>query len=270
LTLYAKQRIMASRFDYRTFLVFFPAWYPGDLQKMFDNIVSNPYYGEKYDITVLSRPYYAKDGTAEASNSQIGPWVMTLDNFLSEEEAERLIALGGAIGYERSTDVGEIEDDGSFERVVSQGRTSTNAWCNTDECNDDPVVNAVYERMSNLTQIPIVNSEPLQLLRYTPGQFYQSHHDYIEYEIKRKQGVRILTIFLYLNDVEAGGETDFPHLGLTVEPKLGRALIWPSVLNDDPNAADPRTQHQALAVKEGIKYGANAWLHQRGLDDCDL
>lgn len=70
-------------------------------------------------------------------------------------------------------------------------------------------------------------------------------------------------VFLYLNDVEAGGGTDFPGLGITVQPKRGRVLIWPSVLNEDPNAKDPRTDHQALPVEKGIKYGANAWLHQR-------
>jgi prolyl 4-hydroxylase len=68
---------------------------------------------------------------------------------------------------------------------------------------------------------------------------------------------------LYLNDVEAGGATDFPHLGITVAPKRGRVLIWPSVLNEDPDTKDPRTDHQALPVEKGIKFGANAWLHQR-------
>ena len=96
------------------------------------------------------------------------------------------------------------------------------------------------------------------------------HHDYIPAEIKYKQGVRILTVFLYLNNVEAGGGTNFPLLDLTVEPKIGRALIWPSVLDKHPNAADYRTNHQALPVEQGIKFGINAWLHQRTLgEDCD-
>jgi prolyl 4-hydroxylase len=64
-----------------------------------------------------------------------------------------------------------------------------------------------------------------------------------------------LTVFLYLNDVELGGGTDFPKLGITVQPAKGRALIWPSVLNEDPNAKDKRTDHQALPVEKGIKYG---------------
>ena len=57
--------------------------------------------------------------------------------------------------------------------------------------------------------------------------------------------------------------TNFPGLDITVEPKRGRVLIWPSVFNEDPDAKDSRTEHQALPVEKGIKFGANAWLHQR-------
>ena len=76
-------------------------------------------------------------------------------------------------------------------------------------------------------------------------------------------GTRILTAYLYLNEVEEGGGTDFPGLGVTVMPKRGRVLIWPSVMDDDPLKKDKRTDHQALPVKAGIKYGANAWFHMR-------
>jgi prolyl 4-hydroxylase len=99
-----------------------------------------------------------------------------------------------------------------------------------------------------------------------------------------------MTVFLYLNEVEEGGGTEFPKLGLTVYPKRGRALIWPSVKDEDPDQPDPRTDHGALPVLKGVKYGktvlsqtrrqeretdsnvrftpfrctgANAWIHQR-------
>lgn len=46
-------------------------------------------------------------------------------------------------------------------------------------------------------------------------------------------------------------------------PKQGRILLWPSVLDSDPNRSDRWTLHQALPVEKGIKYGANGWLHLR-------
>ena len=136
-------------------------------------------------------------------------------------------------------------------------------------CFDNEDVKAVQARIYNATSIHTDRSESLQLLRYEPGQFYNTHHDYIPQELERRQGVRILTVFLYLNEVEEGGETNFPSLQLTVTPKTGRALIWPSVLDEYPNAVDGRTEHRAMPVHKGIKYGANAWIHQRALrDEC--
>lgn len=85
--------------------------------------------------------------------------------------------------------------------------------------------------------------------------------------LHRQQGVRIVTFYLYLNDVEAGGGTNFNQLNITVMPKVGRAVLWPSVLDEDPNKRDDRTHHQALPVEAGIKYGANAWFHLRDFKD---
>ena len=83
-------------------------------------------------------------------------------------------------------------------------------------------------------------------------------------------GPRILTFFLYLNDVEEGGETRFTDIfgdeskiHLDVKPKKGRALLWPSMKNDDLLAFDNRTYHAALEVKKGVKFGANSWMHLR-------
>ncbi len=81
-------------------------------------------------------------------------------------------------------------------------------------------------------------------------------------QLERPCGPRILTFFLYLSDVAEGGGTHFPDLGLTILPKRGRAVLWPSVLNDAPSVMDNRTGHQALAVGPGgVKFAANAWIH---------
>ena len=75
-------------------------------------------------------------------------------------------------------------------------------------------------------------------------------------------------MFLYLNDVEEGGGTRFPELAphakpLTVDPKKGKALLWPSILDENPTMKDWWTIHEALPVVKGKKYAANAWLHLR-------
>jgi len=79
-----------------------------------------------------------------------------------------------------------------------------------------------------------------------------------------------LTFFLYLSDVEEGGETTFNKLGLEVKPKLGRALVWPSVRDDEPDFWDDRTYHEAMPVIKGKKYAANHWIHLNDYEGPNL
>ena len=108
-------------------------------------------------------------------NYQIGPWVVVLDDFVTEDECTKLIELGHVEGYKRSSDVGKMKFDGTFESNVNEGRTSTNAWCQHD-CYTDPVAQGVMQRIENITGIPEPNSEFLQLLKYEVGQHYHTHH----------------------------------------------------------------------------------------------
>lgn len=50
-------------------------------------------------------------------------------------------------------------------------------------------------------------------------------------------------------------------MSVQVKPKRGRALVWPSVLDENPEDQDIRTNHAAAPVIKGKKYAANAWIH---------
>ena len=77
--------------------------------------------------------------------------------------------------FNQSRSVGQKKEDGTYDRAINEGRTSTNAWCQ-NACYEDADAQRVIHRLSNLTGIPEINSEYLQLLRYEKDQFYQSHH----------------------------------------------------------------------------------------------
>lgn len=65
--------------------------------------------------------------------------------------------------------------------------------------------------------------------------------------------------------MEEGGATSFTNLPsnpVSVQARRGKAILWPSVLADDPNAEDLRAQHEALPVTKGEKFGAMYWIHQ--------
>lgn len=67
---------------------------------------------------------------------------------------------------------------------------------------------------------------------------------------------------MYLSDVQEGGETHFVNLNISVKPKKGQAVLWPSVYDHAPEQTDNRTFHEAVAPISGVKLAANFWLHQ--------
>jgi prolyl 4-hydroxylase len=191
------------------------AWKPGDLEQMFLNVTTLP-ENQQYKPKILSRPVILEGDDPSTSDYKVGPWIVVLENFVTDEECDRLIELGAIEGYKRSTGVGTLKPDGTIAEEVNDGRTSLNAWCQ-DNCDSDPLTRSVMGRIVNLTGIPEENSEALQLLQYKVGQYYRTHHDYVRHQVTRQQGVRLLTVFLYLNDVEAGGGTNFPMVDITGE-----------------------------------------------------
>ena len=141
--------------------------------------------------------------------------------------------------------------DGKFHRPTHESRTSSNAWCFGD-CFRDPEVHKVEHKIANIVSRPRRNMEHFQLLHYTVGQEYQTHHDFIYDQSQLKpQGARQFTFFLYLNDVTKGGETYFPELDLTVKPAKGAALLWPNVQYSRNDKQMHKTTHAALPVLEG-------------------
>eukprot|EP00560_Eucampia_antarctica_P006604 CAMPEP_0197829894 /NCGR_PEP_ID=MMETSP1437-20131217/6450_1 /TAXON_ID=49252 ORGANISM="Eucampia antarctica, Strain CCMP1452" /NCGR_SAMPLE_ID=MMETSP1437 /ASSEMBLY_ACC=CAM_ASM_001096 /LENGTH=503 /DNA_ID=CAMNT_0043431907 /DNA_START=64 /DNA_END=1575 /DNA_ORIENTATION=+ len=239
-----------------------PAWQRGDLQRMFNDIVED----KKYAITIHSRSSQQPQANLISNTAldvQHDPWIITLDNFLTDEECDRIIEMGHKVGYKRSKDVSyKQRDDGTFEGLENAGRTSTNAWCSeNNKCRQDLFISSIHDRIQQITDIPVLNSEDFQILKYEEGEFYRTHHDFIDHQVDRACGPRILTVFLYLSEVEEGGGTRFPLLNHTVEPRKGRALLWPSVMNSDPNQSDQRMKHEALKVIKGTKFAANAWIH---------
>ena len=127
-----------------------------------------------YTVTVHSRP--ATPSPKQDENGVIAiddkrdleedPWVLTFDNFLTEDECQHLIDWGYKNGYKRSTDVGSRQVDGSFGTKTSMGRTSENAWCEPKSgCRQDPKVQFIMKRLENVTGIPTENYEDFQMLK---------------------------------------------------------------------------------------------------------
>jgi len=217
-----------------------PILQPGDMDALFEGFESR---WSEYNATVLHR----------------SPWIVTFDNFLKDDEIEGL--LGQVEGkYERSSDLGVADKFGDNAKIISDVRTSNTAWCTAD-CETTPGPAAILERIVKIINVPLTNFESIQVLRYQTDEYYKQHHDGSDGDNDLPGGPRIYTFFLYLSDVEEGGETFFPKLNLTMKPRKGSALLWPSVLSDSPSSMDSLTSHAALPVTKGLKLAANTWVH---------
>jgi prolyl 4-hydroxylase len=165
-----------------------PALIPGDLNEMFERIVddapgNNTLSNDErqllansnmteYSVVVYSRPS-DKPGTevSLSADKKLPPWVITLEDFLTDDECDALIQHGYKEGYKRSEDVGKQKFDGTVDSKQSQGRTSENAWCSSRKgCREEPVPSRIHDRIAAVLGIPSDNSEDFQILRYEVGQ----------------------------------------------------------------------------------------------------
>lgn len=147
---------------------------PGQLNHMFHRVATDPQF-QKYSPTVLSSP----NSMMENDNEEEGPWVVTLEDFITEQECDAFIQFGTQQGYVNSMGIGEMNKDGTYDDENLTSRTSTNTWCD-ETCMDNPLIKGVIDRIEQLVQIPYSHAEFVQLLKYVPGQFYGEHHDWTD------------------------------------------------------------------------------------------
>ena len=76
-------------------------------------------------------------------------------------------------------------------------------------------------------------------------------------------GNRHFTFLIYLNHVDAGGETAFPRLNLTVTPVAYAALVFNNCL--DNGEPDERSLHEGVPPTRGVKYAINGWVRSKHL-----
>jgi len=97
--------------------------------------------------------------------------------------------------------------------------------------------------------LPSAEMGPFNMQRYQKGEHFQACHNE---RMNFRHIHRVLAWMTYLNDVEAGGETAFPHFGLDIKPQRGKTVIWP---------AEWTHAHAGKPVIAGTKYIVTGWLH---------
>lgn len=110
--------------------------------------------------------------------------------------------------------------------------------------------------------------EALAVLHYDPGEQIADHYDFVDpdhtpdyaAEVQRN-GQRIITFLVYLNDDYEGGETQFPRLGLRHRGRCGDALLFSNTRAD--LSADKRTLHAGRPTTRGEKWIVSQFIRNR-------
>jgi prolyl 4-hydroxylase len=122
---------------------------------------------------------------------------------------------------------------------------------------ENPAIHALNRRLAAATGTDVAQGEPLQVLRYRPGQEYKPHFDAVTGDANQ----RILTALVYLSDDYQGGETLFLSSGLAFRGRRGDALVFRNA--DDDGRPDPLAQHAGRPVTAGEKIIASRWIRAR-------
>jgi len=105
--------------------------------------------------------------------------------------------------------------------------------------------------------------EPVQFLGYPVGGHYKGHNDGEHFNMETRQWERIMprdvSFLFYLNDQYGGGELEFYDLGLTIKPKKGMMIAFPSY---------KEFAHKVHPVTWGHRYSLVSWVEtQKNLYD---
>lgn len=187
------------------------------------------------------------------------PRIVVYHDILSDSEIEVIKRLAQP-RLKRAT----VQNYKSGELEVANYRISKSAWLRHD---DDPVIARLNKRIEAITGLTMATSEELQVVNYGIGGHYEPHYDFARREEKNAfkslgTGNRIATWLNYMSDVEAGGGTVFPQIGVAMWPKKGSAAFWYNLHKN--GEGDMLTRHAACPVLAGSKWVSNKWMHERG------
>ena len=86
------------------------------------------------------------------------------------------------------------------------------------------------------------------LQKTSPGEYFHWHVDSGSHSFSDRQLVAIW----YLNDVPGpGGQTEFRHQGVSIEPEAGKLLLFPPFWTHE---------HRGVTLEQGVKYIATTWI----------
>lgn len=145
--------------------------------------------------------------------------------------------------------------------------TRTNTVAQFDLMGTELLHLLVQMRMSAACRTPIANMEATAVLHYDVGEEITNHFDFVNPRVPNyteeiaRNGQRMLTFLIYLNDDYDGGETEFPRLGIRHKGRRGEGLLFINALED--GSPDLRTVHAGRPPMRGEKWVVSQFVRNR-------
>ncbi len=188
--------------------------------------------------------------------------IFTIPQFLTNEECDHIVRL-----TEHGSVRSSVAGSGAQTVKYDEGRTSSTAVLH----DTDPIVSNVNQKMYIELGIEAPYSEPTQGQIYEVGQEFRHHQDAFGKEAYHNHclssGQRTWTFMIYLNDVEEGGETDFPTLQKTFTPVKGTAVVWKN--SSGTGTENPAALHAGLPVRRGRKVIITKWFRENVFNSAE-
>jgi len=210
----------------------------------------------------------------------VAPAVFGIENFLEHRECDHIIGTAGP--HVEASPVALMDHDKG--KPATEWRTSSQTWFGDP---NDALLQGIRQRTSTMLRVSQSCQEnAVQVLQYKHGQKYDSHHDFFNMDFYKSDPQmvkdydhghknRLATVFWYMSDVEAGGETQFPRAGglghppnfneckwgLLVKPRKGKVILFYSLTPD--GRGDDYSLHGGCPVEgDGtkVKWAANQWV----------
>ena len=145
--------------------------------------------------------------------------------------------------------------------------TRTNSVANSSLASVELLDLLLQVKMSVACKQPMRNMEAPAVLHYAVDEANRDHYDFVDPETPdyaqeiARNGQRVVTFLVYLNDDYDGGETNFPRLGFSHKGRRGEGLFFVNALPD--MQPDLRMLHSGQPPTRGEKWIVSQFIRSR-------
>jgi hypothetical protein len=188
------------------------------------------------------------------------PQVRAVHDFITPAACDWLIARARS----RLTRA-RVYDPVNREDVVRA--TRTNRVANFSLADVEFLDVLLQAKMSCTCGIPMNQMEAPAVLHYSLGEEASDHFDFVNPNIPdyaqeiARNGQRVMTFLVYLNEDYEGGETGFPKLGFSHKGRRGQGLFFVNAYSD--LQPDLRMLHAGRAPLRGEKWIVSQFIRSR-------